>query len=318
MKKTLVALAAYSAVAAFAQFSVDGIADAGYLSVNYKGNTARGVATNGSSTSQINFRGNEDLGGGLSAQFRIETDWNMVSNNGNAGTGSGTNAKSTADSINSTAGTFGNGELRVGLVSQSAGQIHFGAVNYNTLSTYLTGQPFGTAIGSGFRTFYINDAQATSSVRAENALKYVTPAINGFTGTIYKSNKQSTPTTVAASGTSTTGLNTQPNAFGTAMGAYDQIGTTEFGLNYANGPIAASYSTLKQDFNGIQSVNASLGAAGTAEYTVNTMAGAYTLGAAKLMLLKQDTKTNTSSVDNKATTVSATYTMGSFELQRWS
>jgi hypothetical protein len=220
------------------------------------------------------------------------------------------NFKSPGDSINGAGGTFGNGEIRVGMESAKLGQLHFGAVNYNSLTTFLTGQPFGTAIGSGFRTMYINDAQATSQVRAENAVKYVTPAFSGFTGTLYKSNKQDKAVSVAAAATSTTNLNSQPNAFSTSIGAYDQVGTQEFGLNYANGPIAASYSSLKQDFAGISAVNGSLSAAGTAEYKVNTLAAAYTMGAAKFMFLNQTNKTNTATVDNSAMTLSATYTMG--------
>jgi len=307
-------------VSAFAQSSVqlDGIADAGYQSVNYKGNSVKGVAGNGSSTSQLNVRGNEDLGGGLRATFRVETDWNMVSNYANTGTstsvnaGSGTSPQGTAiQSINGAGGTFGNGELRVGLESATYGQIHFGAVNYNSLTTFTLGQPFGTAIGSGFRTMYINDAQATSSVRAENAVKYVSPAFMGANVTLYKSNKQTGATTVVATGTSTTGLTAQANAFSTAVGAYDQVGTQEIGVNYASGPFAASFSNLKQDFSGIQALNSSAAAAGTTLSTVNTLAGAYTIGAAKIGLLTQTNKNDAATaVNNRATTASVTYTMG--------
>jgi len=63
MKKTLVALAALAAFGAQAQSSVtiDGIMDAGYANINYKGAKTTGVLNNGSSTSQINFRGVQDL-----------------------------------------------------------------------------------------------------------------------------------------------------------------------------------------------------------------------------------------------------------------
>ncbi len=76
MKKTLVAIAALAATGAFAQSSVtiDGVVDAGYQSVNYKGNTVNGIAGNGSSTSQLNFRGTQDLGGGAKASFLYENE----------------------------------------------------------------------------------------------------------------------------------------------------------------------------------------------------------------------------------------------------
>ena len=314
MKKSLIALAALAATSAFAQSSVsiDGGFDAGLQMNNYKGNKVSGIAGNGSSTSQFNLRGTEDLGGGLKANFRLETDFNAVSNFGNTGTSTGSNATTPASSINGAGGTFGNGEIRVGL-SGNFGAVDMGAVNYNTLTTTLTGQPFGTAIGSGFRTFYINDALATSAVRAENAIKYMSPAFMGFNASVYVSKKQALATTVnAVVGTSTTNLNTQPNAFSTTMGAYDQVGTSELGLNYANGPLAASFSQLKQNFQGISATNASLGVAGSTISTVNTLGANYALGDAKVFALYQNNKTNTSSVNSNAFSVSGTYTMGAF------
>ena len=298
MKKSLIALAALAATASFAQSTVqiDGIADAGFQSINYKGNTVNGIAGNGSSTSQLNFRGSEDLGGGLKAEFRVETDWNMVSNYANTGTASGTNFTSTANSINSSAGTFGNGEIRVGLAG-GFGRVDLGAVNYNTLGTFLLGQPFGTAIGSGFRGVFVNDAQTVSSVRAENAIKYTTPTFSGFNATLYKSNKQ----TKAG-----TGIATDTN-FSTTLGAYDQQGAEEIGLNYANGPIAASFSSLKNDFSGVGT--------GTATQTVNTAAGKYTFNnGLAISLLNQSNKKDDNSLNNKTFTISGTYTMGAVVL----
>ena len=309
MKKSLVALAALAATSAFAQFSIDGVFDVGYQNVNYKGNKVTGMAGNGSSTSQINFRGTNDLGGGLKATFRVETDWNTVSNMANTGVAASTNqlAGAEATSINGSGGTFGNGEIRGGLVG-GFGEVHGGAVNYNTLGTYLTGQPFGTAIGSGFRTFYINDAQATSQVRAENALRYVSPSFSGLTVSAYKSWKQTKAAAVTTAST-VTGLLGQANAFSTSIGAYDQIGTTEIGLNYANGPLAVSYSSLKQDFVGVQAAGSSSAAAGGTISTINTLGANYAFGATKVFLLNQTNKTDTSSTNNKATTVSLTHTM---------
>ena len=281
MKKTLIALAALAATGAFAQSSVqiDGVMDAGFQSNNYMGNKVSGIANNGSSTSQINFRGTEDLGGGLKANFRVETDWNTVSNSGNTGT-------KKADGTVAAASTFGNGEIRVGL-SGAFGSIDAGAVNYNTLGTYLTGQPFGTAIGSGFRATAVNDAQAVSGVRSDNSVKYVSPSFSGLTASLYYAGKQT---------------KSSATDFSTSFGAYDMQGTTELGVNYANGPLAASFSSLKQDFKQVGT--------GTTDSTVNTLGVNYALGNAKLFLLNQTNKKSDNSVNNKYTTVSATYTMG--------
>jgi len=73
MKKTLVAIAALTALGAQAQSAVtiDGIFDVGYQSNNYKGTKISGINGNGSSTSQLNFRVTQDLGGGLKAIARL-------------------------------------------------------------------------------------------------------------------------------------------------------------------------------------------------------------------------------------------------------
>jgi predicted porin len=97
----------------------------------------------------------------------------------------------------------------------------------------------------------------------------------------------------------------QQTSFG-GLGAYDMQGTTELGLNYANGPLAASFSTLKQDFKDVGT--------GTTDSTVNTLGANYAFGAAKLFGLYQTNKTNTNSTNNKSMTISGTYTMGAVVL----
>jgi predicted porin len=299
MKKSLVALAALAATSAFAQFSIDGNLDAGYQSINYKGNTVTGIGNNGANTSQINFRGTQDLGGGLKASFRVETDWNTVSNKGN--TGSVSSPVTLGEETVAAASSFGNGELRVGIAG-GFGSIDLGAVNYNTLGTYLTGQPFGTAIGSGFRTLYVNDAQGTSQVRSDNSLKYVSPAFNGFNVSVYYAGKQ----TKAAQTTATATANAVKSTSFGGLGAYDMQGTSELGLNYANGPLAASYSSLKQDYKDVGT--------GTTDSTVNTLGLNYAMGATKLFFMNQTNKTNTGSTNNRVTTVSVMHTMGAIDL----
>jgi len=90
MKKSLLALAALSAIAGAAQaqssVTVYGILDMGLIGGNTRGtqggayntttgpinSTGLGVVQSGQSTSRLGFKGNEDLGGGTSALFTIE------------------------------------------------------------------------------------------------------------------------------------------------------------------------------------------------------------------------------------------------------
>ena len=170
-----------------------------------------------------------------------------------------------------------------------------GAVNYTTLSATLTGQPYGTAIGSGFRTLYVNDARATSAVRSDNAIKYTSPSFSGLTVSLYNAAKQ----TKASGATETT--------FSSTFGAYDMSGVREMGISYANGPLNAIYTNLKQD-------NVQVGT-GTTKDTVSTLGANYTMGDIKVFLLNQTNKNDAATArNNKTTTISATYTMGATTL----
>jgi len=251
----------------------------------------------------------------MTADFRVETNWSTVSNNANTGTGTSINANAgkLADSIGGAGGTFGNGEIRTGLAG-GFGRIDLGAVNYTALDATVAGQPFGTAIGSGFRTIYVNDAQGpNSAVRADNSIKYTSPSFSGLSATLHKVQKQTKAVTSTPSASSTTALNPQANAFG-PLGAYDYFGSQEIGIRYSNGPLNAVYSNLKQDYVGVQGTNVSLGAVGSTNATINTLGVNYALGNLKLFLLNQTNKTDTGSRDNKTTTVSASYAMGATTL----
>ena len=303
MKKSLIALAALAATASFAQSSVtiDGVMDAGFQAINYKGNSVNGINGNGSSTSQINFRGNFDLGSGLKADFRVETDWNTVSNNANQG------AKNTPVAGNLTSGTgtytdstlangssFGNGEIRTGLAG-GFGKVQFGAINNNTLIANLTGQPFGTAIGSGHGAIIRSNAAGTA-VRNDNSVQYISPNFSGFDVAYLQSNAQSK----AVDSTSV-----KSTSFSSSMGAYDQAGVKELSVSYANGPLAARFTNLKQQ---------NLAALGAADTTTNTLGANYALGAAKVFLWNQKNSAADNSFNTSGTTVSATYTMGATTL----
>ncbi len=290
MKKTLIALAVLTVSgASFAQSSVqiDGQYDAGYQSLDYKGAKVGAFGGNGSTTSQINFRGVQDFGGGLKADFRVETDWNTVSNNGNTG------AKK-ADGTVAAASTFGNGELRGGLVG-GFGRVDFGAINNAQLDAYLTGQPFGTAVGSAFRGVFSTDAASAmgaSVVRFDNSARYITPTFNGFSASALGVQK-----------------NTKANStnFSTTTGNFDYAGVQEFSLRYNQGPINAIYATTKQTLAGTEGATIN-------DATNNTLGANYTFGDFTVFLLNQTAKSNLvaggNGVNRDVTTVSGKYTMG--------
>ncbi|MGV0984169.1 MAG: porin [Limnohabitans sp.] len=281
--------------AAFAQSSVqiDGVMDAGFQSIDYKGNKVNGFNGNGSTTSQINFRGVSDLGGGLKADFRVESDWNTVSNNGN--TGAKTTPTTGADGTLANGASFGNGEIRTGLAG-GFGKVQFGAINNNTLIANLTGQPFGTAIGSGHGATLRSNAAGTA-VRADNSFQYISPVFSGFDVSYLQSNKQ----TKQVPGTLGTG--NKSTSFSTALGAYDMNGTKEVSVSYTNGPLAARFTNLVED-------TTQVGEATGTKFKTNTLGANYAFGDAKVFLWNQSIKADDNTQNSAGTTVSATYTMG--------
>jgi len=209
MKKSLIALAVLAASgASFAQSSVTvfGTFDPSFASQNttyVDGDSVRQnlVRNNSQGTSQVTFKGVEDLGGGLKASFLIENDFD---------------AGLKADNNFSSKG----GELYTGLEG-SFGAIKLGAPNTPTLTAQAASQPFGTKIGSGFGI--VNSGK----VRNSNTVMYATPAMNGFSAAVAFSNKTKLDADAATPITAET------------------ASITDFGVNYANGPVAAGFSIYK-------------------------------------------------------------------------
>lgn len=310
MKKSLIALAALAATASFAQstVSISGIVDFAYGS-------ASGSATNASSklqtvsqssytssTSAINFNIVEDLGGGLRASARYAIDPRAWSN------GTGPTA----------AGALGRHESFVGL-SGGFGNLRLGVINSGALDAYGASSPLGTGIGSGFS---VSDHTAVSTVgvvRFNNSVRYDTPRVNGFAGSL-----------TFAPG----------NDDATSGGAVPQI--TNFGLTYSKGPLNVAFSNLQTSATGAQAAVAGtcavavpaagtlpasvpVGAAGCntgtaavaagAKGTFNYIAANYTMGAARVFAGYGDgDKSAAGGADVKVTRLGATYTMGAVTL----
>jgi len=277
MKKTLIAIAALAATGAFAQSTVtiDGLVDAGYVSYNLKGNGITGVDRNLTSTSQINFRVSSDLGGGMKATWRSETDFNPTNNSGantgtvgNVGTTGGVAPASGAGTTNGTAGTFMNGEQKLALIG-GFGTVAFGAISNAALGAHVYSQPFGTAIGSGFRQ--TSGSFATEAVRLDNSFQYVSPTFAGGLSIGMIARKQQ----------AVTGTNSNFNA---SLGAQAQAQALDWNLNYNAGPVNATLVRATSDNSNVATAAAGTGTvsipttAGKGTYTA--LAGNYNMGAA--------------------------------------
>ena len=226
MKKTLIALAVLAASgAAMAQSSVTiyGVLDVGVGKV--KGgkwgiNNGEGYSLPASgsinpaakdgfnSTSVIGFRGTEDLGGGLKANFNLQTGGFDLSTGG-------------------TALAFSR-ESWVGLESSVAGAIQFGrssSLGAKVLGAYDFN---GTSYSSAHDRAGISAVTWYGSSRRSDQIQYASPNFAGLT----------VRAALTPRGDSTANGLLVPS--GTAASAVDQKNRYSLGVTYANGPLSVS------------------------------------------------------------------------------
>lgn len=164
MKKSLIALAVMAASgAAMAQSSVSvyGIADiwVGSVKQEFNGESERNskVDSGGVNTSRIGFKGTEDLGGGLKANFLIETSIGMDEPGGTK---------------------LGDRNAYVGL-SGGFGEVQLGRTwsSYDDIRSSANDN-FNANVAASFNTWVgYND-------KFSNSIKYITPEFAGFSGSL--------------------------------------------------------------------------------------------------------------------------------------
>lgn len=167
MKKTLISLAVLAAAStgiAHAQSSVTiyGTVDAAFVSERGgAAGTVNKISSGTASTSRIGFKGNEDLGNGLSALFLLESGFNVDT---------GTQDKT---------GSLFNRQSYVGLSSKDAGTLTLGrqyTPYYNTLSKVA--DPFAVGYAGSAKNLF------SANTRTSNTVYYASPNVNGFDGDI--------------------------------------------------------------------------------------------------------------------------------------
>ena len=166
---------------AFGQVTVFGLLDAGLVRVSADGVVAQTlIDTDGNTSSRLGFRGTEDLGGGLKANFWIEAA--VAPDTGLSGSTSTNNVDSVA-----TGGLTWGRRSTLGLEG-AWGEVRLGrdyVPSFGNLTTSM--HPFGTnGVGSSGHLFYpVNTGGTTvrTNVRASNSVGYFLPANDlGFYG----------------------------------------------------------------------------------------------------------------------------------------
>jgi predicted porin len=244
--------------------TIDGLFDAGYQSNSYQGVRVSGIEGNGAGTSQIHFRGVEDLGGGLSSIFNLGMDFSPVSNVANQGAAA-TTTTGGALATQGQASLFGSDEVAVGLAG-GFGKVQFGAIN-NAGVEYvgLISPDFGTAMGGGYKSTL--RAETTGGyVRWNNSVRYDTPVISGFQASAIVANKQN-----GANAASTTVANT------TTMGLFNVSGAQELSARYTAGPLKVLVvSSTTQTTGGINDTQRDIGAAYNLSDALSVQVGSQT------------------------------------------
>jgi len=293
MKKSLLALAAMSAFAGAAQaqssVSVYGLYDGGYnnsVRTTTIGTAAATVISNSDMTgnqqtsSRLGFRGTEDLGGGLSANFNLEFGFNPGTGTlDSVTTFAGTQAQS--DSVRTSVVGLSSkalGEVRVG--RQLSGAFVVGAGDIFAGSNMVGDIIASSHAGAGQTGGNVTNTRVYANATRINAVSYFTPNFSGFTARLDYSNNLSSGQNVTAAGAADT-----QSATGIANKNITSAQFANQGLSakYVNGPITVAAVTHKVSSN----------------TNVATLTGAVT-----------ETRINIASVMYKAGPITAQYTHG--------
>jgi general bacterial porin, GBP family len=287
MKKSLIALTVLStiagSVAAQSSVTVYGRMDQGYQNVeltNGEGETTKAKSTGldgGVGGSRLGFRGTEDLGGGLKANFVLEFG---VDNNENVG-------------ANTTRLGFAE------IASPSTGTARVGR-QVSPVKAVLDGfRPSGNNTNFRAGELFQSGGYMNADQRVSNGIAYITPTFSGFSAQVQMSEvNQST-----AEGTST---NAATNAaLNSGAGQDKGLG---YSINYSAGKIAASYARFELTDKTVD---------GNSGDDVQTFAASYDFGAAKLFALhtlREVDAVGVKTFDGKLTTLGLTAPVGKWAL----
>jgi predicted porin len=144
------------------QVQIYGIMDAAIVGEHGgNGSPSAKITSGAASASRIGFRGNEGLGGGLSAFFTLETG-----------------AKIDTGELDA-ANTIFNRQAFVGLRSSTAGEIALGRQYTPYHTTLVAFDPFGTGYAGTSKNLFPDNG---TNVRTSNTITYKSPKVNGFDG----------------------------------------------------------------------------------------------------------------------------------------
>jgi predicted porin len=209
MKKLLIATAAMAVVAgAQAQSSVTvyGVLDVNYSSQNVNKAGAQTIQNdNALNTGRLGFKGTEDLGSGLKAEFQLEGK--LSASTGVVGAGK-TGAAADASS------ELFNREAWVGLSDAKLGSVRLGTTDVTSA------QGIDSIVGQAGN---LSDATSNIGTDKNKSIRYTTPTWNGLTAQVGHSNE-------AAVASATTGIQTEATTAKSITSAFVGYEAGNFGV----------------------------------------------------------------------------------------
>lgn len=270
--------------AALAQSSVTifGIADVGVTHGTGSVASRTLVSTSQFNGSRIGFRGVEDLGGGLQANFWLEAGLNVDTGAG-AATNTNNQTSGAAPALAGGQGLTFNRTAYVGLSNASWGQIRLGRDYTPTFVTHAKYDPTAIAgVGTsqtaiGALTIFAHPA----GIRASNTVQYISPVLAGFTGGLMLG---------LGENASNAGATRNDGNYSAAR------------VGYQSGAIDVSLAAAKYSMDSVGDIMETV------------LGGSYTFGAAKVALMHVRNTTGLSN-DMKGSMLALSYSVGSWDLR---
>ena len=255
-------------------------AGTGVITVNAASSTGTTVTSNvrkngfrvqdgndqGTGTSRVGFRGTEDLGGGLKANFLMEIGLRI--DDGAAPGTAGVNSSSSGGNI------FGRNAWG-GISSPTFGEVRLGRQVLGSFGVQANSWAAGSS--NGLYDAGSGTAPLMGGVRFSNAIRYMTPDFGGFKGSLMFA----APETDADTATSSSAPSAASGGnLVTTTGASRRTGV-DLALEYANGPAYIGFGYNKRDAASGTNGSNQVIAAGTPALGNNVLGGSitgYTIG----------------------------------------